>query len=97
MIIVLSIYQKGAIINYRVAIPVCLPVHLLAIHIVYIGFNSFKNVGPTVLANGRIMCCLRCSCCKFSKGDSLHEVSKPIFLEKNISSICHLLNKSREW
>ena len=45
----------GAIINYRVAIPVCPPVHLLAIHIVYIGYNSFKNVGPIVVVNGRIM------------------------------------------
>ena len=55
-------FNIGALINYRVAIPVCLPVHPLAIHIVYIGFNSFKNVGPTFLANGRIMCRLRSSC-----------------------------------
>ena len=54
-------FNIGAIINYRVAICVCLPVHLLAIHIVYIGYNSFKNVG-TVSANGCIMRCLRSSC-----------------------------------
>ena len=47
-------FNIGAVINYRVVIPVCLPVHLLAMHIVYIGYNSFKNVGPPVLANGHI-------------------------------------------
>ena len=48
-------FNIAAIINYRVAILVCLPVHLLPIHIVYIGYYSFKNVGPTVFANGHIM------------------------------------------
>ena len=51
----LFFFNRGAIINYRVAIPVCMPVQFLAIHIVYIGYNSFQNVGLTVLANGRIM------------------------------------------
>ena len=48
-------FNMGAIINYRVAIPVCLPVHLLTIHTVYIDYNSLKTVGPTDLGDGRIM------------------------------------------
>ena len=55
-------FNIGAIINHRVAFPVCLPVHLLAIHIVYIGYICFENVGPTVLADGCIMHCLQSSC-----------------------------------
>ena len=57
------------IINYRIVISVCLLVHLLAVHTVYIGYNCFKNVGPTVLANGRIMRRLRSSC---SQGKRVH-------------------------
>ena len=39
-----SSFNTGAIINYRVAVHVCLPVHLLAVHMMYISYNSFKNV-----------------------------------------------------
>ena len=41
-----------------VAVYVCLPVHLLAIHIAYIGYNCFKNVATAVLESGHIMCLL---------------------------------------
>ena len=57
----------GDVINNKVAISVCLLDHLLTICTVYVGYDCFKkNVGPTRVANWRIMSRLQKSYFHFS-------------------------------